>query len=305
VVRGSDGELRAFFNVCRHHATILNPDGEGNKQQFTCCYHGWTYGLDGKLLKATRLKGIKDFTPKEFGLRAMPITVWGPFVFIWPGEDKNVESLSDILQPVHDTLNKHGYAPDLSDVQFLVRKTFTVNCNWKLVNDNYLDGEYHIPYVHTGLNSALDMSSYKIECHPKVSMQIASPSPPKAAKDVVVGEDFSERIGDKGAVYALMYPTFAINRYGPVMDSNHVIPLSHDKTLIIFDYYYEASRRDDKDFVEKSLAASIQVQDEDTIVCELLQRGLLSRGYGKGRYAPVPEAATFHFHQHLAADLQN
>ena len=52
--------LRAFFNVCRHHANIL-VEGEGKKDQFVCCYHGWTYSLEGRLVKATSMKGIQDF----------------------------------------------------------------------------------------------------------------------------------------------------------------------------------------------------------------------------------------------------
>ena len=67
VVRGSDGSLRAFHNVCRHHASPV-ACGAGRAESFVCPYHGWTYSLEGKLTKATRLKDIEDFKAKDHGL---------------------------------------------------------------------------------------------------------------------------------------------------------------------------------------------------------------------------------------------
>ena len=73
VSRDSSGELRAFFNVCRHHATLVEERQCGQTDCFTCPYHGWKYGLDGRLLKATKLKGIQDFKAREFGLRPIQV----------------------------------------------------------------------------------------------------------------------------------------------------------------------------------------------------------------------------------------
>jgi choline monooxygenase len=86
IVRGDDDQIRCFFNVCRHHANILLTTSSGHDlHEIQCCYHGWTYALDGKLIKATKLKGIKDFKPKDFGLHEVPLCVWGPFLFIHMG----------------------------------------------------------------------------------------------------------------------------------------------------------------------------------------------------------------------------
>ncbi len=79
VVRGDDGELRAFFNVCRHHAAVV-ADGEGCAKELTCPYHGWRYALDGRLRKAPRLGPAKNFNVAEFGLVPMHVTTWGPLV---------------------------------------------------------------------------------------------------------------------------------------------------------------------------------------------------------------------------------
>eukprot|EP01102_Stenamoeba_stenopodia_P008564 TRINITY_DN2473_c0_g1_i1.p1 TRINITY_DN2473_c0_g1~~TRINITY_DN2473_c0_g1_i1.p1 ORF type:complete len:356 (+),score=92.72 TRINITY_DN2473_c0_g1_i1:603-1670(+) len=308
VVRGEDNQLRAFYNVCRHHATVLSPPGcthhAGNKENFVCCYHGWTYGLDGRLLKATKLKGIKNFSAKDYGLKSIPLSQWGPYVFVWLGEQRtNLPSIQEILKPVDNHISSMKFG-DLGDLKFVSREVHVVNSNWKIVNDNYLDGEYHIPHVHNGLFSILEMKAYKAELPNRdISLQIASPNKQATnttSSAVKEGEDFTERIGDRGAVYGLLYPNFAINRYGPMLDTNLVIPISHDKTAIIFDYFFEEKYMNDKDFLQKSIAASRKVQEEDTSVCELIQEGLTTKGYNTGRYSPTMETPTYHFHQFLS-----
>jgi hypothetical protein len=91
---------------------------------------------------------------------------------------------------------------------------------------------------------------------------------------------------------------------GPMFETNHVIPLSYDKTLIVFDYYFDKLVIDNSDFTSKAIAASHQVQVEDTSICEMIFRGMSSDGYQIGRYSPSMEIATYHFHQCLAEDLQ-
>ena len=296
--------------------------------------------MEGKLTKATKLKGIKDFKPKEFGLHEIPLTEWGPFIFIHMGPHSvktehpmtpdQVPSLHTQLAPLKKEID--ASFGGLSNMRWMASKTFTVACNWKVVNDNYLDGEYHIPYVHPGkkqillnnykmrshnhlkhkgLNSQLDMSTYETKLFDGYSVQYAETAKgdKKQASEVSYGQDFHQRVGDQRVIYAMLYPTFAINRYGNMMDTNHVIPLGPNKTAIVFDFFFEEdllkslSEVEAKDYVEKSLAAAIQVQDEDSGVCENLQRGLTSKGYDKGRYAPSVELGTHHFHQWVSRNL--
>jgi nitrite reductase/ring-hydroxylating ferredoxin subunit len=90
VTRGDDGRLRAFHNVCRHHAAAV-ACGRGNAAAssggvFTCPYHGWEYDIRGRLRKAPRIGGIKDFRAAEWGLRAAHVDAFGPLVFVWLGD---------------------------------------------------------------------------------------------------------------------------------------------------------------------------------------------------------------------------
>ena len=79
---------------------------EGSIEKFTCPYHGWTYGLDGRLKKATRLRGIKDFKAKDFGLKSISVKAVGPLVFINLDQDTCDDDFNDKYKVVFDKLNE-------------------------------------------------------------------------------------------------------------------------------------------------------------------------------------------------------
>jgi len=111
-------------------------------------------------------------------------------------------------------------------------------------------------------------------------------------------------VGDE-QLYAWVYPNFMINRYGPVMDTNLVLPVSETRCKVVFDYYFENVEGEEaRKFIAESIPPSDRVQNEDIAICESVQQGLLSSAYDQGRYAPQWEAPTHHFHKLLAADLK-
>ena len=116
-------------------------------------------------------------------------------------------------------------------------------------------------------------------------------------------EEFGARRLGESATYAFVYPNFMINRYGPWLDTNWVVPTGPNTCEVTFEYYLERHLADDAAFVAESLAASDLVQREDAWLCEKVQGGLASPGYGAGRYAPSVEAAMYHFHRQLWEDL--
>ena len=282
VVRDAGGVLRGFFNVCRHHASEL-VSGEGTVENLVCPYHGWTYGLDGRLLRAPGLGGIRDFDRAAVNLLAVAVETAGPLVFACadPKPAPLSASLGSLPQQLADT--------EWAGVRFAERRRYELACNWKVVVDNYLDGGYHVAHLHSDLAGELDLSSYGTEVADGVAVQ------------TVHTASGSERLG-AGALYAWMYPGFMINRYGPVLDTNAVIALAVDRTAIVYDYYFAADS--DPALIESCLAASDAVQREDTAICESVQRGLASRGFERGRYAPAFEVAAHHFHARLARDLR-
>ncbi|KAJ6854108.1 choline monooxygenase, chloroplastic [Iris pallida] len=174
ICRDAKGELRAFHNVCRHHASLL-VCGSGQKSCFQCPYHGWTYGLDGGLTKATRITGIKNFNKDHFGLIPVSVAIWGPFVLINMDESILPQHLAakemvenEWLGSASNIFSSNGID---SSLEHVCRREYTIECNWKVFCDNYLDGGYHVPYAHGGLASGLKLDSYSTDIYEKVSIQ--------------------------------------------------------------------------------------------------------------------------------------
>ncbi|XP_015081828.1 choline monooxygenase, chloroplastic-like [Solanum pennellii] len=298
VCRDDAGNVRAFHNVCRHRASPL-ASASGKKSCFVCPYHGWTYGLDGALQKATRITGIKNFRVNEMGLVPVRVAVWGPFILlnfengVLPENEADIDLVgNEWLGNSSQILTDGGVDSSLS---FLCRREYTVECNWKVYCDNYLDGGYHVPYVHKSYASVLKLDSYSTTILEKVSIQRCD-----AENDL----DF-DRIGSKPALYAFVYPNFIISRYGPWMDTNLVLPQGPRKCLVIFDYFLDSSHKSDESFIAQSLEDSETVQIEDMKLCEAVQRGLESPAYCSGRYVPQVEKAVHHFHSLLYESLSN
>ena len=281
VTRGQDDRIRAFYNVCRHHAACV-ASGKGNAEVLTCPYHGWAYRLDGSLRKAPRLGKLENFNAKEFGLVEIAIEIWGGLMFCHFGAPTQsvaqlYPGLDDFLQPA-----------DLESLNFEVRREYTLECNWKVFVDNYLDGGYHVEYLHPDLAAGLDLENYETLIRTNFSIQQC-----KSAEN-------DARLG-RGAVYAFLYPNVMFNRYGDILDINLVLPQGPDRCLVIFDYFF--APHCSREFIEKSLQSSHQVQLEDVGICESVQRGLKSRGYDKGRYAPRIELGELHFAKMLYSTL--
>ncbi len=291
-VRGADEKLRAFFNVCRHHAAAVATAPCGHAQSFRCPYHGWNYGLDGTLKGMPEFAGVCNFDRSTHGLVPVAIDTWEKFVFVNLLADP--EPLPHFLGDMVSLVSPLS----LDQMHFHSRRDYELNCNWKVYVDNYLDGGYHVPHLHKGLNSVLDYSHYTIENGRNFCLQ----SSPMVASDVDV-QVSATRTGDR-AWYFWIYPNFMINIYEGVMDTNLVLPLAVDRCRVIFDFYFSdvSSVRDDLNRV--SIATSEKVQEEDVAICESVQKGLASRAYGAGRLSVKREAGEHLFHRLLARDLK-
>ena len=293
VVRGADNELRAFFNVCRHHAAAVATEPCGTAQHLRCPYHGWTYGLDGSLKGAPEFAGVCNFDRAQNGLVPVRLAVWEHFLFV------SLVDRGPSLESFLGDLPARVAPLGIRNIYFFARKTYTLACNWKVYVDNYLDGGYHVPHLHKGLNSVLDYKEYTIENSEHYSLQ-SSPM-------VSSGEHASfsaTRTGDR-AYYYWLYPNFMINIYEGVMDTNLVLPISTDKCLVQFDFFFSDVSEARKAYNDESVAVSDRVQDEDVDICESVQRGLRSRAYGAGRLSVRRECGEHLFHRLLAKDLRS
>jgi len=300
VVRGQDERLRGFFNVCRHHAAAVVTDAQGSARQFRCPYHGWTYALDGELKGTPDFTGVCDFDRSANGLVALDCAVAATLVFVVPeGSFAGATHASPLQEFLGTDLLRQLDALDLGRLHWMERRSYTLDCNWKVFVDNYLDGGYHVPHLHKGLDSVLDYTEYTITNGERYCLQ----SSPMVTDDGADARTKAVRQGER-AYYYWIYPNFMINCYGHAMDTNLVIPRGVDRTEVIFDFYFADVSPSARAANLESIAISEQIQQEDVGICVSVQRGLKSRAYGAGRLSVRREAGEHLFHRLLARDLK-
>ena len=298
VVRGADGVLRGFFNVCRHHAAAVVSRPEGCAERLTCPYHGWTYALDGRLTRTPEWSGVDAFDPAAHGLVPLRVDTWEQLVFVHL--DRDPPPLAKDLEGIREALAPFA----IGALHFVERREYLLACNWKVFVDNYLDGGYHVPYLHKELNRVLEFKEYAIETFARGCVQSSPIAAPADGAGDAPGRTVIEGTRRGAACYAWLYPNAMFNAYDGYLDTNLVIPLAVDRTKVVFDFYFA----DASDAARERNAASIEVghaiQMEDHDICESVQRGLGSRAYGAGRLSVRREAGERLFHQLLAADLR-
>lgn len=310
IVCGSDKLVRGFFNVCRHHAAAVMTEPHGQANQLRCPYHGWTYSLAGELKGTPDFAGVCSFSREANGLVPVETSTWENWVFVKldngngpppvanPPPGRDAINLTTTIEDFLGAALMDQIRPlDLAKLHWIERRHYSFDCNWKVFVDNYLDGGYHVPYLHKGLDSVLDYSRYMIENGERFCLQW-SPLVSEGAET----QTAAVRKGDR-ALYYWIYPNFMINYYAGIMDTNLVLPRGVDKTEVIFDFYFpdvsEASRARN----QASIAVGQRIQDEDVAICKSVQRGLTSRAYNAGRLSVRREAGEHLFHRLLHADL--
>ena len=157
VVRGDDGALRGFFNVCRHHAAAVATAPQGSARMLRCPYHGWTYALDGSLKGTPDFAGVCDSIETAAGW-CRSKSASGSI-----GCSRGRPRRPATCRVAWRRLVRRVAGLNLETLRWMERRSYTVDCNWKVFVDNYLDGGYHVPHLHKGLGSVLDYSGYTIE----------------------------------------------------------------------------------------------------------------------------------------------
>ena len=295
VIRGTDGVLRGFFNVCRHRAARVATEECGTATKLRCRYHGWTYDLAGELRGLPEFEGVADFERDANGLRPVTVAEWGPFVFVHLTTP--AQPLAEFLAPMPQLLEPLG----LGQLAFVARKSYDLDCNWKVYCDNFMDGGYHVNTLHESLAAVLDYKNYRTELHGWCNVQSSPMKPPPPGSDGSAG---SVRSGTTAA-YWWLYPNFMLNAYSGVMDTNLVLPLAPDRCRVVFDFYFPraAGAEATAEFQRQTLAVADPIQAEDMDICADVQRGLGSRSFSTGRFSVRRESGVHHFHRLLAEQL--
>jgi choline monooxygenase len=293
-IRDGGGELRAFYNVCRHRAHELLR-GQGNVKAIACPYHGWNYRLDGSLRAARRAELIEDFDKADFCLKSVRIEVFCHLVFV--NLDPEARPLAELSEGLGAEIV--SYAPDLAGLTHAHRITYEIQSNWKNVVDNFLEC-YHCPIAHRDFVSLVDMESYTVTTHGIYSSHMA-----KAGLSANTAYDVSGVTVTDHAVWWL-WPNVCLLRYpgdGNLMVLN-VLPTGPETTVETYDFYFTAKKPSAQQWEAIAYVDKV-LQKEDIDIVESVQRGMRTPAYDRGRYMTDPEGGglsehgVHHFHRLL------
>ncbi len=290
LVRGNDGRVRGFYNVCRHRAGPP-AEGCGTRKLFRCGYHGWTYALDGSLISATEVEGVEGFRPEDFALAPVRVEEWLSLIFV--NLDEQARPLRESLGDLPNQASKFQF----EDMKLFERRTYEMNCNWKTYIDNYLEG-YHLPSVHPGLNRELDFNAYVVEPHAEEHARyVRQFSPIRGAQP---GDEtprrYSEMLADSTADYFWIFPNWMLNCYPDNVSLNIVLPVAPERSLAIFEWYLP-EKSHASPAAKASVKFSDEIQREDVAICEIVQKNLRSRSYSRGRFSVKQEKGVHAFHR--------
>ncbi len=289
--RDARDRMHCISNVCTHRGHLVC-EHPGIENKLRCRYHGRRFDLDGRFSSMPEFDGVEHFPSDDDHLKPVPFHVWGGmyFVSLFPafefdeafGEMKSRLSWVDV--------GAMRFAPEYS-------RDYLVQAHWALYCENYLEG-FHIPYVHASLNAVIDYGAYSTEVYRYSNLQLGYGRDGEQVFDIPAGaSDYGRRIA---AYYYWIFPNLMFNFYPWGLSVNVVRPLDLARTRVSFLTFIA----DEEKFLSGNPAMIDRVEREDEAVVENVQRGIRSRLYRSGRYAPRREQGTHHFHRLLAEFLQ-
>ena len=312
LVRGRDGLLRAFLNICRHRGAQLCTDAEGQlKRNLRCPYHSWTYALDGKLVAAPNIGTLTTDSGApidryEFGLAPVALTEWLGYAWVCisdtppPFEDVVAEATQRLGDA--DAINRYG----IGGLDVGHRVVYDVAANWKLIVENFMEC-YHCASIHPELVGVLPEFSGGMAAQTNVGLGAEFGS--EVNGFTVDGSAGFERLPgiteeqDRRYYAITAKPTVFINLVPDHIIFHRMFPMSVDRTIVECDWLYTAdvvaSGRD----VSRSVELFHRVNEQDFEACERTQPAMSSRAYRNGGVLVPAEHHIADFHEWVVSRL--
>ena len=287
VVRGRDGVLRGFYNVCRHRGTAVVEEPCGKAVRFQCPYHAWIYDLDGSLIRAKHTDDLDDFSLETFGLASVRVETWQGFVFV--SLDSSASPLTDWL----GDLVPHLARFDFSGLRVGHTETYEVDANWKFIAENYSEC-YHCPGIHPQLNR---LTPYDLggDYAPEGPWQggwmelvddaetMALAGGHRAGRPAMAGMTATD---ERRIYYYLVWPSTFLSIHPDYLLVHRLIPAGAGHTRIVCEWLFEPEVIAAPEFDPSDAIAFWDLTNrQDWHVCELQQRGTRSRSWTAGRYS--------------------
>ncbi|MEZ4827310.1 MAG: aromatic ring-hydroxylating dioxygenase subunit alpha [Bacteroidia bacterium] len=290
LTRDESNTLHCLSNVCTHRGNILVEEG-GTCHELKCRYHGRRFDLNGKFKSMPEFREAADFPSEADHLPGLPLHTFGELLFTAINPAYSFEKW---IQPVKERVGwlpveEFFHSPEHS-------RTYTVQANWALYVDNYLEG-FHIPFVHPGLNERLKYSEYSYEIYPWSNLQLGIAKEGEMTFNIPINhKDFGKKIH---AWYFWLFPNIMLNFYPWGLSLNLIQPISQFETQIRFETFIW--KEDLFDYASQDLIHLTEMEDE--AIVEMVQRGVRSRLYNKGRFSPRMEIGVHHFHKLISEVL--
>lgn len=286
LTRDTGDQLHCLSNVCTHRGNLL-VEGECHVSGFRCRYHGRRFALDGSFVSAPGFEDAINFPSPTDDLVRVPLGQWKTMLFANASTTDQLFGFQDLVAEMNERV---GWLP-LEEFFFdsTSSREYLVQANWALYCENYLEG-LHIPYVHPDLAKALDTKDYRGATFKYSNLQIGIASSAQDCFDLPKSSpDYGEKIG---AYYFWLFPNMMFNFYPWGLSINVVHPLGVERSKVSFlSYIWDSSK-----IGQGAGAALDKVEREDEDIVENVQKGVKSRFYKRGRYAPHWEAGVQHFH---------
>lgn len=297
VVRGEDGTLRAFRNLCRHRGMVMVEGCGRGLHEVRCFYHDWRYGTDGMLrVVPQRTEQFPGLCVDEWGLLPVSVAEWEGMVFVHP--DPAAVPLRDALDALPDHIGSHrpGLLPVVASADLDAR------CNWKLLVENHVD-IYHLWYLHR--TSLGDLDHHRFE-HWQLGPHWASyeplRSPDLAEARLVRGAPAIEHLDTRdrlGVGAHLVFPNVLLAANAEFFMTYAVVPIAPDRSRM--EVRIRAEPGADGGAL---LEAARSFIDEDIDACERIQVGLADPDFEVGPLAQAHEAPITAFHRNVQEALR-
>ena len=284
VVRGDDGQVRSFHNVCRHRASRLLDGPKGScGRRITCPYHAWTYALDGRLVGVPHRQTFSDLDTSKHGLAPLDQEIFMGFVFV--RFEPGLPSVREMAAPYIDEFAAYRMEELVPQGRVTLRPR---SVNWKNVADNYSDG-MHIPVAHPGL-TRLFGPSYGIEAQEWIDKMWGllrdAPSrnwSERQYQKLLPAVEHLPQERQRLWTYFKLWPNVAFDIYPDQIDFMQFLPVSPTETMIReIAYVHPDSRREMRAARYLNWRINRQVNLEDKALIERVQAGMASSSYTVG-----------------------
>ena len=280
-IRQKDYAIKTFFNICRHRAGPLREST--NNKNLVCTYHGWAYSINGKL-KSPRGFSKSEISIKNLCLKKVNTKVWKGLIFVnFCDNPNNFETL-------FNSVEKKLAPYELESFAFDRKVTYKIKSNWKVYLDNFLEG-LHIPIAHPSLNNVMDYKSYDTKIYKNFSIQsgkLYDSKSPYASSSY------------NFAYYVTIYPNILFNLAPGRFQTNLIEPINEEECYVHFDYYFDSVCEEER---LKDLSFSDNIQKEDILICEKVQKNLQSIGFDNGVISDKFEIGVKNFQDYIRKSI--